>query len=97
MLEQKEGEGRMEQKAKEAGRTESWHKEVSSREAQEVYARPAYPDINSRAGYKVYQETECGIENCCFECVKRFICKEFEGGCDKYTRETYKNCSKIII
>ncbi len=71
------------------------HKEVLSEKAQKVYARPAYPNIN-RTGCKVYQETECGIENCCFECVKRLICKEFEGGCEHYTKETYKNCPEII-
>ncbi len=66
-------------------------KEIS----QKVYARPAYM-ISHKAECKVYHETECGVKNCCFECMKRFVCKEFEGGCDRYTRKTYRNCPQII-
>ncbi len=73
------------------------NKEVLSEKAQKVYARPAYPNISSKAGCRVYQETKCGIKNCCFECLKRTSCKEFEGGCEHYTKETYKNCPKIIM
>ncbi len=70
-------------------------KEISSKIAQEAYARPAYL-INNKTECKVYQETKCGVKTCCFECIKRFVCKEFEGGCDRYTRKTYRNCHKLI-
>ncbi len=63
--------------------------------AQEAYKRPAYL-VSRKAQCKVYRETECRVRSCCFECVKRFICKEFEGGCDRYTRNTYRNCPQII-
>lgn len=63
--------------------------------AQEAYQRPAYP-VSRKTECKVYLETECGVKTCCFECVKRFVCKEFEGGCDRYTRKTYKSCPKLI-
>ncbi len=63
--------------------------------AQEAYKRPAYL-VSRKAQCKVYQETECGVKTCCFECVKRFVCKEFEGGCDRYTKNTYKSCNKRI-
>ena len=66
-------------------------KEIS----QKVYARPAYL-ISHKTECKVYQETKCGVKTCCFECIRRFVCKEFDGGCDRYTRETYKSCSKLI-
>lgn len=72
------------------------HKEVLSEKAQKVYARPAYPNIISKAGCRIYMETNCGRKNCCFECLKRASCKEFEGGCEYYTKETYKNCPEII-
>ena len=45
---------------------------------------------------KVYQETKCGVRTCCFECVRRFVCREFEGVCECDTRETYQNCPQII-
>lgn len=70
-------------------------KEMPSGRAQVVYSRPAYM-ISRKAECKVYQETECGIKICCFECAKRFVCKEFEGGCDRYTKKTYKECPEII-
>lgn len=70
-------------------------KKLLPESAQAAYARPAYK-ISHKAECKVYQETECGVKNCCFECMKRFVCKEFDGGCDRYTRETYKECPEII-
>lgn len=66
-------------------------KEIS----QKVYARPAYL-ISHKTECKVYQETKCGIKTCCFECVRRFVCGEFEGVCGCDTRETYQNCLQII-
>ena len=71
-------------------------KERVSESAREICARQAYPGISRKAGCRIYTETECGIKNCCFECMKRFACKEFEGGCDKYTIKTYRNCPQII-
>lgn len=70
-------------------------KDIPSGSAKEIYARPAYM-ISHKAECRAYQETECGVKNCCFECIKRFVCKEFEGGCDKYTRKTYRNCPQIM-
>jgi len=64
--------------------------------AKEIYARPAYPDISHKAGCKVYYETACRMKNCCFECIRRFVCKEFEGGCGRYTIKTYRDCPQII-
>ncbi|MFG6379172.1 MAG: hypothetical protein K1W19_12795 [Lachnospiraceae bacterium] len=63
--------------------------------AQEAYKRPAYL-VSRKAECKIYEETECGARSCCFECVKRFVCKEFEGVCGCDTRETYQNCPQII-
>ncbi len=70
-------------------------KEISSKIAQEAYARPAYL-INNKTECKVYQETKCGVKTCCFECIRRFVCREFEGVCGCDTRETYQNCPQII-
>ncbi len=66
-------------------------KEIS----QEIYARPAYL-IRHRSECKVYQEAQCGIKTCCFECIRRFVCREFEGVCGCDTRKTYQNCPQII-
>lgn len=68
---------------------------MKTESAQNIYVRPAYM-ISRKAECKVYQETECGVKTCCFECIKRFVCKEFEGGCGCDTRETYQNCPQII-
>ncbi len=48
-------------------------KEIS----QKVYARPAYL-ISHKTECKVYQETKCGIKTCCFECVRRFVCRSLK-------------------
>jgi len=74
------------------GYTGNQQKKILPENAQAVYERPAYPGISHKAECRVYQETECGMKNCCFECMKRFVCKEFEGVCGEYTKATYKNC-----
>lgn len=78
------------------GYTGDLQKKLLPENAQAAYARPAYPDIKHKSKCRVYYETECGMKNCCFECIKRFVCREFEGGCDRYTRKTYRNCPEIM-
>ena len=73
-----------------------WQKERISKSAKEVCARPAYPGISRKTECRVYTETECGMKNCCFECIRRVSCKEFEGYCGDNTKATYKRCPEII-
>lgn len=71
--------------------------ERPSEAARTVFARPAYAvSLRPAAECRDYAVTGCGRKNCCFECISRVSCKEFEGYCNTADRKTYRSCPERI-
>lgn len=70
--------------------------ERPSEAAQAVFARPAYAVSLKPAECRDYAETSCGRKNCCFECIGRVSCREFDGYCGATDRKNYRSCPERI-
>jgi hypothetical protein len=66
--------------------------EQTPQSAKEAYERKPYAATAQAASCAAYDQTECKRKICCFECLRRASCKEFDGYCGDDTKETYKTC-----